>query len=85
LVQFGLDLLLGTDRWAFLAAIARSRKVPGIRQLFDQVEALCPQLANDEFGQAEEVFAAIAEAAVGLYSHRPAIHLRRLTLIANNR
>jgi hypothetical protein len=62
LVHFGLDLLLGTDRWGFLAAIARPRKVPGVRQVFDQVEALFSKLANDEFKQAEELFAAVVEA-----------------------
>ncbi len=82
LAYFGLDLLPDSDRKFFLAAIARSRKVSGVRQVFDQVEALCPQLANDKFEQAGEVFTAVVD--TGLYSHQPEIHFRRRTLIANN-
>ena len=61
LAHFGLNALPAGDRHAFLAAIARSRSIPGVRDLFNRVEDLYPDLANDEFEQAEEVFALVAE------------------------
>ena len=40
-------------------AAMRAHKTHDVHGLVDQVKALCPQLANDEFKGAEEVFAVV--------------------------
>ena len=59
--HFGLNLLRPADKLAFLGDIARSKNNLFLREMFAEVVRNYPELANDEFMQAEEVFAKVAE------------------------
>ena len=59
--HFGLNLLKPADKLAFLGDIARSKNNLFLREMFAEVVRNYPELANDEFMQAEEVFAKVAE------------------------
>ena len=61
LCHFGLNLLKPTDKLAFLGSIAKSKDNILLRKMFADVARDYPEMGNDEFKQAEEVFARVAE------------------------
>ena len=61
LCHFGLNLLKPTDKIAFLGSIAKSKDNILLRKMFADVARDYPEMGNDEFKQAEEVFARVAE------------------------
>jgi N12 class adenine-specific DNA methylase len=59
--HFGLNLLTPADKLAFLASISRDKNTNALRPFFDDVVRDYPEMGQDEFMQAEEVFAKVAE------------------------
>jgi hypothetical protein len=59
--HFGLNLLTPADKLAFLASISHDKNTNALRPFFDDVVRDYPEMGQDEFMQAEEVFAKIAE------------------------
>ena len=59
--HFGLNLLTPADKLAFLASIARDKNTRALRPFFDDVVRDYPEIGQDEFKQAEEVFARVSE------------------------
>ncbi|QSA97502.1 hypothetical protein [Methylococcus sp. EFPC2] len=63
LAHYGLNLFEPDIKADILRRILHSRGLPAFRGLFREVEREYPNLKNDEFRIAEEVFAKIATAA----------------------